>query len=113
MAQVRFETLRSLAFGGISGAYAALGTPTDNTARMFKITNNTDGDVFISTNATDNMIFVPAGGFVLYDCATNAANVSETDNFLVSKSTQFSVKQSTAPSKGAVYLEVVYAFGGP
>lgn len=113
MAQARFETLRSVAFGGISGAYATLGTVLAHTARMFKITNNTNGDLFISTNGTDNMLFIPANGFVLYDCATNAANVSETDNLLIPKNTQFYVKQSTAPSSGAVYLEIVYAFGGP
>jgi hypothetical protein len=113
MAQAKFDVLRSLAFGGISGAYAVLGSPLGFTARMFKITNNTNGDLFVSTDGVNNMLFIPAGSFVLYDCATNAANVGVTDNFLVPIATQFYVKQSTAPSAGAVYLEVIYAFGGP
>jgi len=102
-----------VAFGGISGTYAVLGSALSFPARMFKITNNTNGDLFISTDGTNNMLFVPAGGFTLYDCSTNAANVKVTDNFLVPNGTQFYVKQSTAPTTGAVYLEIVYAYGGP
>lgn len=109
MAVVRFDALRSLAFGGISGTYAAVGTPLAQNWRMFKITNNTDGDLFVSADGTTNNLFIPAMSFTLYDLSTNAPPISQSDTFVMSIGTQFYVKQSTAPSSGSVFIEGVYA----
>jgi len=107
MAVAHFDPLRSLAFGGISGTYADLGPPLDTNSRLFKITNATNGDILVSLDgATDNM-FVPAGSFTLYDLSTNSPPIAVTDNLVLAIGTQFSVKQSTAPSSGAVYLESI------
>ncbi len=111
MAIVRFDALRSLAFGGISGSYAALGTPLTTNWRMFKITNTTQGNMLISADGTTDNLFVPAGGFVLYDLSTNAQPVRESDTFVMGIGTQFYVKQSSAPVSGSVYLEGLYARG--
>jgi len=111
MAIVRADVLRSLAFGGISGTYAAVGTPLTVNWRMFRITNNTNGDLFISFDGTNNNLFVPASSFVLYDLSANAAPVTESDTFVMQVGTQFYAKQSTAPSSGAVYVEGLYARG--
>jgi hypothetical protein len=112
MAAVQFDALRSLAFGSISGSYAALGSPLGFNWKMFKITNNTDGDMFISTDGTTDNLFVPATSFVLYDLSTNAPPVSVNDTFCMAIGTQFYVKQSTSPSTGAVYIEGIYSMGG-
>ncbi len=111
MAIVRFDALRSLAFGGISGSYATVGTPLTRNWRMFRITNNTDGDMFISADGTTDNLFVPKNGFVLYDMSTNAPSVSQSDTFVMGIGTQFYVKQSTAPTSGAIYIEGIYARG--
>lgn len=111
MAIVRFDALRSLAFGGISGSYAPIGTPLARNWRMFRVTNNTDGDMFISADGTTNNLFVPKNGYVLYDLATNAPPINQSDTFVMGIGTQFYVKQSTAPSSGAVYIEGIYARG--
>ena len=109
-AKVYFDTLRSLAFGSISGTYAAVGTATTVEARIVCFTNKTQGDMIFSTNNTvaDGQIFVPAGSFKLYDLTANLVPGKD-DTFVIPKNTQFYVKQSTAPVSGAVYIEIVYA----
>jgi hypothetical protein len=108
--KVYFDTLRSLAFGGISAVYAAVGTPLTVEARMICFTNKTAGDVIFSTDNTnaDGQIFVPAGSFKLYDLTANLVPGKD-DSFVLAKGTQFYVKQVTAPVSGAVYIELVYA----
>jgi len=100
-----FEPIRSVAFGGISGTYAAVGTPLAFPAHAFRIINNTDGDMFFSLDGVDNHLFVPASSFVLYDIS---ANHDFGASFYISAQTQFYVKQSTAASKNAVYIETIY-----
>jgi hypothetical protein len=109
MAAVRFDSMLTKAFGAITNSYTTLGTPTRFNWRMFKITNNTDGDLIVSFNGTADNIFVPKNGFTLYDMSTNALAVGETDEFVLSLQTQFYVKYSTAPTTGAVWVEGAYA----
>lgn len=109
MAVARFDTLRSVAFGGISGAYAVLGSALTQNWREFRIVNATNGDLFISADGTNNNFFLPANSFVLWDLSTNAPPISDTDTFVLAIGTQFYVKQSTAPTSGSVYLEGIYA----
>lgn len=108
--KVYFDTLRSLAFGSISGTYAAVGTDLTVEARIVCFTNKTQGDVIFSTDSTNanGQIFVPAGSFKLYDLTANLVPGKD-DNFVLAKGTQFYVKQVTAPTSGAVYIELVYA----
>lgn len=111
MAAVFIDNLRVLSFGGISGTYATIGTALAFNFRAFRVINATNGDVFVSTDGTNNKLFLPANSFVLYDLAANAPNVHNTDGFVFAAGTQFYVKQSTAPSSGAVYIEGIYAVG--
>lgn len=108
--KVYFDSLRTLAFGGISGSYAAVGTPLTVNARMICFTNKTAGDMIFSTNNTDvaGQILVPAGSFKLYDLTANLVPGKD-DSFVLAIGTQFYVKQATAPVSGAVYIELVYA----
>ncbi len=108
--KVYFDTLRSLAFGSISGTYAALGTPFTVNARIICFTNKTQGDVILSTDNTnaDGQILVPAGSFKLYDLTANLVPGKD-DSFVIAIGTQFYVKQVTAPISGSVYIENVYA----
>lgn len=102
-----YDTLRSLAHGSISGSYAALGTQLLFPARIIKITNNTDGDMLVSTDGSTDMDFLPANSFVLYDISTNRQIAGQQLNF--PSGTQFFIKQSSAPTKNSVYLTVIYA----
>lgn len=107
MAVARFDALRSLAFGSISGTYAALGTPLTQNWREFCIVNNTNGNMTISADGTTDNFFVPANSFLLWDLSTNSPSISVTDTFVLSIGTQFYVK-GTATS-GSIYLEGIYA----
>jgi hypothetical protein len=108
--KVYFDTLRSLAFGGISATYAPVGDPLTIEARIVCFTNKTQGDMIFSTDDTnaDGQILVPAGSFKLYDLTANLIPGKD-DSFVIAKGTQFYVKQATAPVSGSVYLEFVYA----
>src|SRR5579872_4210742 len=97
------DVLRTLAFGSISGTYAAVGGPLIFPTRLICFTNNTDGDMFFSDDGVNNQLFIAAGSFKLFDLNTNRLNQQQL--WVFATGTQFYVKQSTAPSKGAVYIE--------
>ena len=103
----KFDELRSLAFGGISGSYAAVGSSLDQYARVITITNNTEGDMLFTTDNSRDELFVAAGSFKLYDIQANM-NDRDDDKFVLAKGTQFYVKQVTAPTSGSVYIEFIY-----
>ncbi len=107
--RVYFDTLRSLAFGGISGAYAAVGSALTVEPRIICLTNDTDAGMIFSddnTNATGKL-YLPPGTFKLFDLTANMVPGKD-DSFVIAKGTIIYVKQSTAPSSGGVYLEYIY-----
>ena len=103
---VTIDTLRSLAFGSISGSYAAVGTSFTHPVRLMCITNNTDADMLFSTDGVNDMLFIPSQSFKLFDLATNRALLGNIWCFPVG--TQIYVKQSTAPTSGSVYFECLW-----
>ena len=104
----RFEDLRSLAFGSISGTYALVGTATNNPVRLIDIDNTTDANLIISFNGIDDKIFVAANGFKIYDFASNKSN--QGGSLDLPAFTLFYVKQeSSAPTTGNVYIGICYA----
>lgn len=116
---VRLDALRVVANGSITANYSAFGATFSHRMRMVKITNNTNGDMFIGFNstpatapasagATDND-FVPAGGFVLYDFTSNSE--SGASPFVFENGTQAWIRYSTAPTTGSVYLTCIYGKG--
>ncbi len=107
--RVYFDPLRTLAFGSISASYAAVGVATTHKMRIIRLENNTDGDMIFSDDATVSAgkWFLPAGSFLLLDLVANM-NPHYDDNFVIEVGTIIYVKQSTAPTKGAVYVEYTY-----
>jgi len=105
--QVKFEDLRSLAFGSISANYAALGSALTHPARIITLTNNTEGDLLVTTDNTKDQLFIAAGSFKLYDLQSNITPHRD-DRYALQVGTQFYVKQLTAPVSGSVYLETIY-----
>lgn len=107
--RARIDTLRSLGFAAISGAYAPVGTPFTERVRLICITNNTEGDMIFSDDSTNaaGKLFIAAGSFKLFDVTSNI-NPEKDDKFVLPIGTQFYVKQLEAPTSGAVYIEAVY-----
>ena len=102
------DVLRILAFGGISGTYVPVGTPFAYPARIICFTNTTNEDMLFSMDGSTDQLIVAAGGFKLFDITTNHRPVNQ-DDFCFSNGTQWYVKQTSAPTSGAVYIEVIYA----
>jgi len=102
-----FESIKSLAFGGISGAYASVGSPTTHPVRAFCISNNTAGDLYFTVDTSMDQMFLAAGSFRLYDLQSNQ-NAQFDDKFVLPVGTQFSCKQITAPVSGDVFVECIY-----
>lgn len=102
------DTIRTLLFSSIAATYNPLGTPLAHMARMFRIINATDGDIFFSIDGINDNYFLPAGTFVLYDVTGNSGIDS---NFRIATNTQFYARYSSAPTKNSVYLENIYGVG--
>lgn len=107
--RMAFETIRSLAFGSISGTFAAVGTPTTHPAREIWITNGTDAPMIFTTNIGNN----PNGEFILLAGASwindnNANRIDSAEGFWLASGTQLYVKQVSAPTSGSVYFTVIY-----
>jgi hypothetical protein len=104
---VRVDLLRSLAAGSISGIFTPIGGAFTHPMRLFKIVNNTNGDLTFSFDGVNANDFVPAGGFTLYDCTTN--KVLPDTTFVFQNGTQVYVSGSA--STGSVYVIVIYGQG--
>ncbi len=103
MSRADFDEIRELAFGGISGTYASVGSVTTKVARGVCFTNDTEGSVFFTNDITKDKIFVKAGSFKLWDIQ---ANVEDKEvGFGLPIGTQISVKQIDAPVSKSVYVE--------
>jgi hypothetical protein len=111
MAVARFDALKIKTGVAITNAYTTIGTALDFNWRMFRIVNDTDGDLLFSFNGTTDNLYVKSGGFVLYDLSTNAPPVNVSDNYVFAINTQFYVKYVTAATTGSVYIEGSYARG--
>ncbi len=107
VARAFFDSIRTLAFGGISGAYAPVGPALTENARGVCFTNNTEGDVMFTDDVTKDKIFVAAGSFKLWDIQANM-NAQFDDKYVLPIGTQFYVKQLEAPVSGSIYIEIIY-----
>ena len=65
------EAVRRLAFGGITGTFADLGTPFDQPVRILQIKNTTDVTSEITIDGTNVNFELPANSFDLYDVSAN------------------------------------------
>ena len=54
--RVYFDAIRELAFGSVTGTYAALGVPTSDNVRLISFQNQTNEQVYISFDGVvDNL----------------------------------------------------------
>lgn len=106
--RIRYEALRSLAFGGISGTYAGVGTAFANPVRMLKITNRTDADLLVSFDGVTDRDIIPANTIEVLDYGSNKADTGgQLDQ---SMGERVYVKQAGgAATTGSVYVTVIYA----
>ena len=104
--RVKFDTLRTAAFGVVGAAYGALGAAITEPVRIMHIYNGLDQPVFISDDGVNNKIFLPVGGFFVYDYT---ANKVRDDGFFFPQGFLYVVRAGGAPTSGAVYATIIHA----
>jgi len=111
--QVRFDSIRSVAYNSITNTYAALGTALGHAMRLLHFINDTNGAMMISFDGTtDNTVILP-GGFALYDL-TSDEDTGESFRYQIG--TQIYIKYLSAPtlvatSTNTFYLVAVFGRG--
>ncbi len=103
----RAEALRSIAFGSISGTYAAIGTPFENPITTIYIVNDTDDLLTFTYNTAEDKWVIPKTTSLIIDIGSNKSTHANIQS-LPAGSTIY-VKGS--PSAGTVYLSAFYANG--
>lgn len=102
------ETLRSLAFGSISGTYAGLGSAFANPVRILFMENLTDVTLTYSWDGVNDHLVLPRNGYISIDVTANLASTGGAFNF--AQGTRIYVKGS--PTSGSTYLTVIYGTTG-
>lgn len=104
---IRFEPLRSIAFGDISGVYAAIGSPSLNAIRSIMFFNTTNANMVISFDGVNDHLLAVADSGQVYDYASNRVDpVGQLEQPI---GTQVWVKQeSGAPTAGTFYVAMYY-----
>lgn len=105
---IRYENVRTLDFGSISGTYSGVGGSFQNPIRIIKIKNGTDADLYISFNGIDDMDALIAHSGDIVDYGANRSNPVEIlDQSLGERVYVRSV--SGNPTTGNVYVTAIYA----
>lgn len=105
--EIAFDAVRTLAFGGITGVYAAVGTALAAPARIIKIQNTTDRTIELSIDGVTTHDIIPANAFSLYDLTTNK---TRDEGIYIKIGTIFYVRRPAAeanPTLGNVYITVL------
>lgn len=99
---IKWEAVREIAAGSLTTSYQVLGGIFTRDSFRIWITNNTNGDIYLSTDGTTNNLKIPALSGRAYDNKTN--------DMFVKSGTQFQIKWVSAPGApaGWVALEVEY-----
>lgn len=101
-ASIKWNAIREIASGTITGTYQVLGGPLLQDSFQIWVTNLTNGDIYLSIDGTTNIIKMPSGSGRAYDNKTN-------DMFLKA-GTQFYIKYDSVPGAptGWAAIEVIY-----
>lgn len=100
---LKLDPIREIAAGSITTSYQVLGGPLLRDGLRLWMINNTNGDIYISTDGTTNMMKFPA--------ASGRALDEKTNDMFRKTGTQFYIKFDSAPGAPAGWfgLEVEYA----
>jgi hypothetical protein len=102
------ETVRTLGFAGIGGAYNAIGTPITNPTRIFLLQNLTDALLMFSFDGINDHFPLASTAFILLDISSNAS-ISQV--YCLTQGQRLYVKTIAVPTAGSVYLTTFYAAG--
>lgn len=99
---IKWDAVREIASGSVTGSYQVLGGALLRDSFRMWITNNTNGDIYLSTDGVTNMLKLPAQTGRAYDNKTN-------DEYL-RHGTQWYIKYTSVPGvpAGWAAIEVEY-----
>lgn len=99
---IKDEAIREIAAGSITGSYQVLGGVYTRDSFRLWLTNNTNGDIYLSTDGVTNMKKLPAGSGRALDDKTN--------DMYRKTGTQWYIKYASVPAIPAGWfgLEVEY-----
>lgn len=106
-----FDVLREIAGTTINASYQVVGPIFTINPRIIAFNNSTDVDLYISTNASTNMLRIASNSFKLYDVE---ANKSSTGDNLFPMGVAIWVKETSdgAPTEGNFWVEAIYSRNG-
>lgn len=108
--RVRFDAVREVDFGDVSGSYVAVGTPLSDHVRIIDFNNGMDQQLYISFDGTTDHLRIASISFKLFDLS---ANKIRDDGLFLPVGTQIYVKEvSASVSSGSFWVEVMYGEGG-
>jgi len=87
---IKNDPIREIAFGSITANYAVLGSVFLRDGFRLWFTNDTNGDIYLSTDGTTNHMKIPAG--------VGRAADDKTNDFYRKAGTQFYIKWVSAPA---------------
>jgi len=105
--RARFDDLRSLAFGSISGTYTLVGSKINVPIRMLEISNFTGVNLLVSTDGVSDHTIIGAGTVKIYGIGSNKSDAA--GNLEVPPESIYVKQESGAPTSGNVYVTVIYA----
>lgn len=99
---IKNDPIREIAAGSITTSYQVLGGVQLRDSFRFWLTNNTNGDIYLSTDGVTNMIKMPA--------TSGRAADNKTNDFFRAAGTQWYIKYSVAPGvpTGWAAVEIEY-----
>lgn len=101
----KFDVLRSISAASLTGSFAAVGVALPSPAVVLTFKNATNGDVIISTDGVNNMLFLPANSYNVFDIKTNGPILQD---YMFKQGTVFYAKDgTTASTSGSFYIEAV------
>lgn len=104
--KAKFGTLRTTAFGSITGSYVAVGNPFSDNNRVLYLGNSTDADLMVTTDPTVDQIFMPAASFQLYDFTAN--RISDIGFWLPLGTIIYVKYASGAPTLGKFWVQEIF-----
>jgi len=104
--RVAFEAVKEIAFGSVSGSYAAVGVPLAERSRQISFNNGLDVAVYVSFDGVTDHLRMSPNTFKLLDLT---ANKVLDDGLFLAKGVQIYIKEvSAVVSSGDFWAESMY-----
>lgn len=106
MGSIAGYQLREFNAASLTGAYQAIGAVLNSPGYHMTITNNSDVDVYISTDGVTNDIRIPEGTSIVFRSQTTW-NGTPNAVYILQKNKSLYIKQVTAAGTGSIVANIL------